>query len=43
MFQLEKFDPAPEGVQLRDRLRGLITKQFKVTSFLGSTVSIPHF
>ena len=33
MFQLEKFDPAPEGVQLRDRLCGLITKQFKVTSF----------
>ena len=32
MFQLEKFDPAPEGVQLRDRLCGLITKQFKVTS-----------
>ena len=33
MFQLEKFDPAPEGVQLRDRLCGLISKQFKVTSF----------
>ena len=25
--------PAPEGVQLRDRLCGLITKQFKITSF----------
>lgn len=33
MFQLEKFDPAPEGVQLRDRLCGLISKQFKLTSF----------
>ena len=33
MFQLEKFDPAPEGVQLRDRLCGFIGKQFGVTAF----------
>ena len=33
MFELEKYDPAPEGVQLRDRLCGIITKQFKVTAF----------
>ena len=33
MFQLEKFDPAPEGVQLRDRLCGFIHKQFGVTAF----------
>ena len=33
MFQLEKFDPAPKGVQLRDRLCGLIEKQFGVTAF----------
>ena len=33
MFQLEKFDPAPEGVQLRDRLCGLISRQFGVTAF----------
>ena len=33
MYQLERFDPAPEGVQLRDRLCGLIGKQFGVTAF----------
>ena len=33
MFQLEKIDPAPEGVQLRDRLCGFIHKQFGVTAF----------
>lgn len=33
MFELEKYDPAPAGVQLRDRLCGIITKQFKVTAF----------
>ena len=33
MFELEKFDPAPKGVQLRDRLCGLIEKQFGVTAF----------
>ena len=33
MFQLEKRDPAPEGVQLRDRLCGFINKQFGVTAF----------
>lgn len=31
MFQLEKFDPSPEGVQLRDRLCGLIEKQCRIT------------
>ena len=33
MYQLEKYDPAPEGVQLRDRLCGLISRQFGVTAF----------
>lgn len=33
MFELEKFDPAPAGVQLRDRVCGIIEKQFKVTAF----------
>lgn len=33
MSELDRFDPAPEGVQLRDRLCGLIEHQFKVTSF----------
>ena len=33
MYQLEKYDPAPEGVQLRDRLCGLIRRQFGVTAF----------
>lgn len=33
MFELEKYDPSPEGVQLRDRLCGLIEKQCKVTAF----------
>lgn len=33
IFELEKFDPAPAGVQLRDRLCGIIEKQFKVTAF----------
>lgn len=31
--RLEKYDPAPAGVQLRDRLCGLIERQFRVTSF----------
>lgn len=33
MFELEKYDPAPAGVQLRDRLCGLISHQFKTTAF----------
>ena len=33
MYELEKYDPAPDGVQLRDRLCGLIERQFRVTSF----------
>ena len=33
MSELEKYDPAPDGVALRYRLSGLITKQFRVTSF----------
>lgn len=33
MYELEKYDPAPAGVQLRDRLCGLIEHQFGVTSF----------
>ena len=33
MYQLEKYDPAPEGVHLRDRLCGLISRQFGVTAF----------
>ena len=33
MYQLEKYDPAPEGVQRWDRLCGLISRQFGVTSF----------
>ena len=33
MYELEKYDPAPDGVQLRDRLCGLIERQFGVTSF----------
>lgn len=32
MFQLEKYDPSPEGVQLRDRLCGLIEKQCRITA-----------
>ena len=36
MFRLEQFDPAPAGVQLRDRLCGLIAKQFGVTAFPSS-------
>lgn len=32
MYELEKYDPAPAGVQLRDRLCGLIERQFRVTS-----------
>ena len=32
MSELEKYDPAPDGVALRYRLSGLITKQFRVTS-----------
>lgn len=33
MSELEKYDPAPDGVALRYRLSGLITKQFRMTSF----------
>lgn len=33
MFELEKYDPSPDGVQLRDRLCGLIEKQCRVTAF----------
>lgn len=33
MFQLDKYDPSPDGVRLRDRLCGFITKQTGVTSF----------
>lgn len=33
MSELEKYDPAPDGVQLRDRLCGLISRQFGVTAF----------
>jgi len=33
MYQLDKFDSAPAGVQLRDRLCGIIQRQFKVTAF----------
>lgn len=33
MFELEKYDPAPKGMQLRDRLCGLIEKQCRVTAF----------
>lgn len=33
LFELEKYDPAPQGVQLRDRLCGLIEKQCHVTAF----------
>lgn len=33
MSELDRFDPAPEGVQLKERLCGLIEHQFKVTSF----------
>ena len=33
MSDLEKYDPAPDGVALRYRLSGLITKQFRMTSF----------
>ena len=32
MFQLEKYDPSPEGVQRRDRLCGLIEKQCRITA-----------
>lgn len=32
MFQLEKFDPSPKSVQLRDRLCGLIEKQCRITA-----------
>ena len=32
MFQLERYDPAPDGVQLRDRLCGLVGKMFSVTA-----------
>ena len=33
MYELEKYDPAPAGVQLRDRLCGIIQRQLKVTAF----------
>ena len=42
MFQLEKFDPAPKGVQLHDRLCGLIEKQFGGDSLLLPTIPVSH-
>ena len=33
MSELEKYDPAPDGISLRYRLSGLIVKQFHMTSF----------
>lgn len=33
MSEIERFDPSPVGVRLRDRLCGIIEKQFKVTAF----------
>ena len=32
MYHLEKYAPAPVGVPLRDRLCGLISRQFGVTA-----------
>lgn len=33
MSEVERFDPAPDGVALRYRMCGLVEKQFKVTAF----------
>lgn len=33
MLEIERFDPAPDGVALRHRMCGLVEKQFKMTSF----------